>query len=321
MGHNRLSGMSSRTIRAAVIVLVLLATPLAVAEGPAQSPFDKDDPEIATLRKLDWKGINFDGLDARTRCTATFALSKGLCDLGTKADSRLELLIDYLDDQGLGEAFANEKGLESDFKPPAYEDLKKLAAAYIKSPAGATKYSKEFATTGDDLLPRYITLYEKSAKREYDETVESRMQVRSMALFLERKGKLADFKTWSVEERKRRKEEQQKALAEKREATEKANAERADQARAAAEQRRQQQEELAAKQLEYSMQQNQPGEGSGGAYDDDSWWEDDGYWGGYYNVYAYRGAVRDRSNDAIQRWRTGRPSQLPARGGGRGGRR
>jgi hypothetical protein len=310
--------MSSRVFCFAFVGLFL--TLRAAGQAPVHSPFDKDDPEIATLRQLKWQGINFDALDARTRCTVTFALSKGLGDLGTKADSRLDLLIDYLDDQGLGEAFATEKGLESDFKPPAYEDLKKVAAAYVKSPAGSAKYSDEFATTGDDLLGRYITLYEKSARREYDQTVESRMQVRSMALFLERKGKLEDFKSWAVDERKRRKEEQQKALAEKRAAAEQANAEKRDQARIAAEQRRQQQEELANRQLQYSMEQNQAGEGSGGAYDNDNWWgDDDGYWGGYYNVNAYRGAVRDHSNDAIQRWRTGRPSQLPARG--RGGRR
>src|SRR4051794_24918880 len=103
--------MSSRVFYFAFVGLFL--TLRAAGQAPVHSPFDKDDPEIATLRQLQWKGVNFDALDARTRCTATFALSKGLADLGTKADSRLDLLIDYLDDQKLGEAFATEKGLES----------------------------------------------------------------------------------------------------------------------------------------------------------------------------------------------------------------
>jgi hypothetical protein len=38
--------------------------------------------------------------------------------------------------------------------------------------------------------------------------------VRSLALFLERKGKLAEFKQWAVNERQRRQEEFQKQLEE-----------------------------------------------------------------------------------------------------------
>jgi hypothetical protein len=55
-----------------------------------------------------------------------------------------------------------------------------------------------------------------------------------------------------------------------------------------------------------------------GGYDSDNWWGNSwGYGSGYYYYgNAYRGQVRDKAQDAGQRWRTGRPSQLPARGGG-----
>ena len=180
---------------------------------------------------------------------------------------------------------------------------------------------KEFATTTDDLLGRYLTLYEKTARREYEEGVESRLQVRSMALFLERKGKLEEFKKWATAEHKRRQDEFEKQRAEDQAAAKLASQQAAEDARAkaaiAAEERRRQQEERAAAQIAGTFPQSAtPSGGNSDNYE--SWGDNWGYGQNYYyygNV--YRGHVRDKYQDAGQRWRTGRPSQLPVRGTGR----
>jgi hypothetical protein len=293
--------------------------PCRAADPVQPSPFDKDDPEIAELRKLNWKAADFDKLDARAQCTGYFALNQGLMNLGTKADARLELLIDYIDEQNLGEAFATEKGLDAKFAPATFDELKKVAAAYLQTGVGTSKFGKEFESTSDELLGRYLSLYEKTALREYDEGCESRLQVRLMGLFLERKGKLDEFKLWAAAERKRRQEEFEKQRTEERAAAQQAAQDAKEQAQLAAEERRREKEERAAAQVELAMQQ--PSSSSSGGYDsDDSWGGSWGYGQGYYyNGNVYRGRVRDKAQDAAQRWRTGRPANLPARRAGGGG--
>src|SRR5688572_8349105 len=83
----------------AALVLPLTGTAFAQADPkPAVvSPFDKDDPEIHKLRALNWKAVDFDGQDLETRTTALLAMQQVLSMTGGKASARLELLIDYID--------------------------------------------------------------------------------------------------------------------------------------------------------------------------------------------------------------------------------
>ena len=321
---------------ASIILFVAMAvsaqTPPAPATGaaaPPSSPFDAADPEIAKIKQLDWKNANFDALDPKARTEALMALNRGLSMMGAKADSRVELLVDYIDEKDLGQAYASAKSSIPDPTPVTFEMMQKVAAAYVKTPQGSSKFVGQFDNASPDMLNRYLALYDKSARREFEETREARWQVRSMAVFLQEQGKLDDFKNWSVDAQKRRQEELDKAMADQKAAEAQARQERAT---AAAQQKQQEQQEQAAAQMSaalqyqdsssYSQQQQQP------YVDNDNWWGNPYGWaayGMYYNSNAYRGYVRDKAQDAYSRWQTGqRPSQLPSQrpapvrsGGGR----
>ena len=280
------------------------------------SPFDQDDPEIAKMRQLDWKNASFEMLDLRSKTEALTALNRGLSMMGAKADSRVELLVDYIDEKDLGQSYATAKGSIPDPTGVTFEMMQKLAAAYIKTPQGASKFGGDFDSASPDMLNRYFMLYDKSARREFEETREARWQVRSMALFLQDQGKLGDFRDWSVGAQKRRQEELDKALADQKAAEQQAREQRA------AEYAQQKQAEQAAQMsaaLEYQYSADSGGSGGGGTtyVDNDGWWGYPYGWSSYYTYYnsnAYRGYVRDKAQDAYQRWQSGqRPSQLPVR--------
>ena len=104
------------------------------------SPFDKDDPEIQRLKKLDWKTADFEAQDLKTRCTALLALQNVLSMTGGKASARLDLLVDCVDQNRLGETFALQ---QVSIPPPpqiSYEDAKKNATAFVTSDVGRDKF-------------------------------------------------------------------------------------------------------------------------------------------------------------------------------------
>jgi hypothetical protein len=314
-------------------VLILGSVALAQTSAPVVSPFDKDDPEIAVIRGLDWKSANFDALDAKGKCLALMALNKGLSQMGAKADARVDLLVDYIDQASLGGAYTSAK---ASIPPPqniSFEQMEQVATAYSQTPTGQAKLVNQLPGTSPEMLNLYLGLYDKSARREFEETREARWQVRSMGLFLQEQGKLDDFKTWSLAEQKRREEDLAKQEAEQKAKEQTERQERAD---AFQQQKQQEQEEAAQRQMEMALQQQQQqmSNGDGGASgssaaNDYVWGDPYGWYGGYYAYYnsnAYRGYVRDKAQDAYQRWgqNNNRPSQLPSqrpaynRGGGGG---
>src|SRR5206468_109544 len=140
-------------------------------------------------------------------------------------------------------------------------------------------------------------MYDKSARREFEETREARWQVRSMALFLQEQGKLDDFRDWSVGAQKRRQDELEQAQAQQQAQEQQQRQERAA---AYADQQRQQQQQSArqmelALQAQQQQQQQQPAAvAAQNSYaDSDGWWGDSNGWNGnylsYYNSNAYRG--------------------------------
>src|SRR3954466_2902384 len=167
---------------------------------PVLSPFDKDDPEIQKLRALNWKTIDFDAQDLETRTTALLAMQQVLSMTGGKASARLELMIDYFDQNKLGEAFVEKQ--QATTLPPliSYEDARKVAVAFIGSEAGKDKFGDELEGSDDATLKAYMQMYTNSSRRTFDECQEARTQVRAMALFLESSGKLSEFKSWAKDE-------------------------------------------------------------------------------------------------------------------------
>jgi hypothetical protein len=311
---------------ARVVTAVVLATALSCsfvfgqASTTPVSPFDKDDPEIALIRSLDWKSANFDALDTMNKCLALMALNTGLTNMAAKADTRVDLLVDYLDQNNLGQAYASAKGTIPPPQNVTFEMMEKLAAAYAQTPAGQAKLANQLTGSSPEMLNMYLGLYDKSARRMFEETREARWEVRSMGLFLEQQGKLDDFKTWAIAEQKRRDDDLKRQEAEQ---LAKEQQERQQRAQAYAQQQQQEQEaqQRAAQQMDMAMQQQQQssGDSSGSTVENDSYWGDPyGWYGGYYGYYtsnAYRGYVRDKAQDAYQRWRQNnpqRPSQLPA---------
>ena len=299
------------------------ASPAAASQAPVRSPFDKDDPEIQAILKLNWKSVEFNQLDPRTRCLAFLALSKGLGTIGAKADARLDLLMDFIDEKMLGESLAKNMLAIPDLPAVTFDDMKKVGAAWVQSPAGKQKVASELQGVADDSLAPYMKMYERTAQRTFEEALESRLQVRVMAVFLEKQGKLEEFKKWAEEEKKRRVAERRAEAAQQRATAAEAERQRREDALEAAEHKRREDAQLAAMRMELAAQQQaaEPVAPQLPVDNPQFWDDDDDYWAyPYYYTNAYRGEIRDRLEDAWGRWQNN-PRPTPYRGGGRSGGR
>jgi hypothetical protein len=303
----------------------------AAAAQPTVSPFDKEDPEIGKLRALNWKTIDFDAQDLETRTTALLAMQQVLSMVGGKASARLELLIDYIDQNKLGEAFADSELTMNLPKLLSYEEAKKISVAFVQSDIGKQKFGDDLAGSDDATLKAYGNMYSNSSKRAYDECLEARTQVRAMGLFLQSQGKLDEFKSWAKEEMKKKQAARDAETAKLRQVAKEQEMARLEQQK----EKRKQAEAAAAAKMEAYLQQQQaqgaatPPDGTGQTvYVDDGWDGDSWYpWtGAYYASDAYRGYVRDKFQDRWQNWNNrpgggGGGTPKVRGGGGRRGRR
>ncbi|MCY2952584.1 MAG: hypothetical protein NTU53_11500 [Planctomycetota bacterium] len=268
---------------------------------------------------MKWKDVNFAAQDLKTRCTAVLALKQVLTTLGGKADARIDLLVDYLNQQKLGETFAAQMGEIPEPMQVSYDDALKLAVAMIQSPMGAAKFDDELEGCNDSMLKAYLAMYDKGCRRAFDEVIESRHEVRAMGLFLEKQGKFVEFGKWADAETKRRQMVFEQEQAQKRTLAVKEQVARKEEAQAAAEERRRLEQEQAARDMEMAMQYQQQQVGGdpqtvvvdGGHSYGSTWYPGTG---AYYASAAYRGYVRDKRGDAIQKWR---PRPTPNRAGHR----
>ena len=291
--------------------------------APVYSPFDRSDAGVQQLRQLKWKDVNFAAQDLKTRCTAVLALKQVLTTLGGKADARIDLLVDYLNQQKLGEAFAAQMGEIPEPVQVSYDDALKLAVALIQSPMGAAKFDDELEGSNDSTLKAYLVMYDKGCRRAFDEVIESRHQVRAMGLYLEKQGKFEEFNKWADAETKRRQMVFEQEQAQKRTLAVKEQVARKEEAKAATEERRRLEQEQAARDMEMAMQYQQQQQQVASDPQTQTVVVDDGHWNGstwypgtgaYYANAAYRGYVRDKAGDAIQKWR---PRPTPNRAGRR----
>jgi len=287
--------------------------------APVYSPFDRSDAGVQQLKQLKWKDVNFAAQDLKTRCTAVLALKQVLTMLGGKADARIDLLVDYLNQQKLGEAFAAQMGEIPEPVQVSYDDALKLAVAMIQSPMGAAKFDDELEGCDDSMLKAYLAMYDKSCRRAFDEVIESRHHVRAMGLFLEKQGKFEEFNKWAAAERKRRQMVFEQEQEQKRVLAVKVEVGRKEEAKAAAEEKRRLEQEQAARDMEMAMQyqQQQVAGGPQAVVVDDGHWNGSTWYpgtGAYYANAAYRGYVRDKVGNANNNWR---PRPTPSRGGRR----
>src|SRR6476646_11393347 len=225
--------------------------------GAVVSPFDKDDPEIQKLRQLNWKTADFEAQDLKSKCQALLAMQDVLSMAGGKASARLELLVDYLDKEKLGETFIADQESITATPLVSYEDAKKIATAFVKSDSGRDKFGDELEGADDISLKAYFTMYSNASRRAFEECQEARYRVRAIALFLDSAGKLDDFKTWSKVEMKRKQAARDQEVAKLREVSKEAEKARQEQVLA----KRKEAEQRAASQMEAFLQTQQQGTG------------------------------------------------------------
>jgi hypothetical protein len=311
----------------AVICLFAITSLLAVgADAPVASPFDKGDPEMRELNQLDWQKVDFDAQDLKTRCTSLMAMERVLKMLGGKSDARIELLVDYLDQQKLGQTFIAQQGQLPEPRQVSYEDGRKVAVALVQGRGKLSALNAEFDGCDDNMLKSYLSMYDKSSRRAFAEVIESRHNVRALALFVEKQGKFDDFSKWATAERDRRQLAHAEAMKEKQlRAVQTDIRGKAAADRAAAERRRQQKEE-ATKQMEVAMQSQQravaapqdgSAQGDAGNNTSENYWYGTAAWpwtGMYYADNGYREQVRDKLQDSMGNWR---PRPTPAQRGAR----
>ena len=66
--------MRSHTLCVALAAMLLALGGWAIA-GPGDNKFDDQDPEIQDVKKLDWKSVDLEAADLRTRVTGLVALN------------------------------------------------------------------------------------------------------------------------------------------------------------------------------------------------------------------------------------------------------
>lgn len=277
----------------------------APATLPSTSPFDAVDPEIRAIGRLNWRTADFDGLGVREKAAALAALNEFLDAAGGKADARAELLVEYLDQRDLGTAYAADAEADDAGPTLSYDDARRIAAAFVRSPEGRERFGDEFTRSPPQDQQRYLELYERTTRRKFDDASEARAEVRLMARFLERRGQLDDFQRWSAAEADRRQREHDAHFAQLAAEQRQADAQRRAAVASAAADRRQQEHELALRRLEYAYQR----ERYDAERDDRRRYDGYGWYGGgawsprvYYYGDAYRANQRLRIVKALAKW-------------------
>jgi hypothetical protein len=299
------------TCRIALIVLVVGSLTYSIRGAePAESPFNVHDPEIQALKKLNWRTVDFNALEPRERCQALLAMTALLDLVGGKADARSELLAIYIDQNKLGEDYAANEAQFANKPMLTYEDACKVAAAFLKTSKGQSKFGDDLQDAPDSVLKNYQTLYDKTCRRKWDEVVESRTYVQSMAQFLQKAGKWDDYLKWSAAEAAKRQTQYEEDRKAKQAAYVKAQAEKHEQALNAAQQAAEARKQAELQRMSYAMQ-TQSGGGEEAA-SDDTWndWDSgssDWGWGGdsYYVNQIWRYNARDEVRNKVTHWQGG----------------
>jgi hypothetical protein len=301
---------------AAVVLSVWSAG--ALAQGPVD--ISKLPAEIKSLK---WQGIEFASVSDAERCRALLLMNDVLDEVSAQLTAEADLLSDYLDSQGLGPEYAGQAPAD-DPKALTFADGQKVAVAMLRGPMAQSSYATQMAGQDAGALKAYENMYTSTCTWKWGAMADNRLRVRSMSAFLEKKGKLADYRAWVPGEVARRAEEHKQEIAKRQSA---AQAQQQDQ-RIQRQQKLLQQQEANLAQQEKATQQMQQAltaaqqsqapaaspvvESADGGYPNY-------YYGGYgvaaaawYRDAAYQGVARRNTDARIAGWHGG---------GFRGGRR
>lgn len=302
---------------AAVVVLGLWARAGLAQQGPI---------DISTLpaeiKTLPWKAVDFSAVSAAERCRALLLLNDVLDEVNAQMTAEADLLSEYLDTQDLGPGYASQAPAD-DPKALTYEDGQKVAVALLRGPMAQTSYASQMVDQDADALKAYENLYQSTCKWKWGSMADNRLRVRGMSAFLEKQGKMADYKAWVPGEVARREEANKQEMAQRKADAQAKQQEQREQrqqqllAKKDAELKQQQEATAQMQQALMAAQQSQSAAPTGVVVDGGY---PNYYYGGYlagsawYRDAAYQGWARRNTDARIAGWHGGGGGR---RGGGR----
>jgi hypothetical protein len=213
---------------------------------------DLADPEVAELKKLDPGTVDLDKVDIKTKTAAIIALNNFLAKHGERARKRVVLLEDYIAARGLSDEFSQDSFVLPDNPPPSLEDGLKVAVLVVQMPEGKEAFGSQVKDTKPEQLQRIYTSYFALCRKDWGEVAYRRFRVTELASFLDRKGLLNDFVSWSRDEAAARKQTQDQInaqiMAERQAEEEKIRAQRMERKR----QQEDRQWEMTLRRLDYA---------------------------------------------------------------------
>src|SRR5262245_23863861 len=289
-----------------------------------KTPVDlKTLPE--TIKKLDWKSVDWNATPPLEQARALMLLDDVLNEMGSQMAAEADLMSQYVDEQNLGEQFAALAPVED--KHLTLEEAQRVAVAMLRGPLAASSYATSISDATGNALNAYLNLYRSTCNREWAAAVESRQHMKALTHFLQSTGKMQAFRAWVPGEIERQKKEREQEMAQKRAAAQEQEKQKREQRQQAAQDRKEQeqkqreQEEQAAAQMQQALSAAQAGDDtstpSDGSYPD---W----YYGGlgyatgvWYRDEALRGAAVARTENRMAGWSGAGGRRGGARGGGR----
>jgi hypothetical protein len=224
-------------------VVVVMGCALGAAGAVAQSPPAQSlPPDVASLpneiKTLPWQSIDLNAITPLEHARALLLMNHVLDEIASVRTSEADLMSAYIQQQNLGSELAKTP------PPPVtkqltFTDSEKIAVALLRGPMATSSYARQFSDNSGDGVAAYVQMYEGTCQRRWSELDEARQQVRCMAAFLQKKGKLKDYEAWANTESQKRQQQYEQSMAQKRTTEEKVQAQRSADERKAAEQQAQ----------------------------------------------------------------------------------
>jgi hypothetical protein len=268
----------------------------------------------ASIKALDWKGVDWAATGQLERTRALMLMDDTLDELGAQLTAEADLMSEFIEQAELGDQFA---AMPPAADPPSLtmQEAQKVAVALLRGPMAQSAYATQIADATGNVLTAYEQMYTSTCNRKWSTAVEARDQVRTMTRFLDTSGKMADYAAWVPGEVKRRAEDAKAEAEAKRAALlQQKKEEQLKREEAMLERQKQQfeKQQTAAVEMQQALsvaQQSQPSSSgsdpyyyAGGAYLGAAAYGT----GAWYRNDAYRGAATARTERRMSGWRGGR---------------
>jgi len=137
--------------------------------------------------------------------------------VGRTTTARLDVLSAYVEAHKLGDALAKDEHPVTDVGRLAFDDGRRIAVAYVRTPKGREAFGRRLAKESEAMLEKYEQAYLRLCQKGWADVAYARFQVENVAVFLHHTGEFDDYLKWAEVEAARRKREHEKDLAERRE--------------------------------------------------------------------------------------------------------